>query len=132
MAIKVDHYAIWCNDLERMKKFYLHYFRMESNEKYVNPIKKYESYFLNFKDDSSVRIELMKRPDIVENKNIRGFLMGYAHIAFSVGSKESVDLLTEKLRQDGYKIVSETRVTGDGYYESVIEDPEGNWIEVTI
>ncbi|MFZ4928614.1 VOC family protein [Chryseobacterium sp. Mn2064] len=132
MNIKIDHYAIWCNDLELMKTFYINYFGMNSNKKYVNPAKKYESYFLTFSDDSTARLELMKRPDIPENKNIRGFMKGYAHIAFSVGSKDTVDHLTEKLRHDGYKVVGEPRITGDGYYESVIEDLEGNWIEITV
>ena len=29
------------------------------------------------------------------------------------------------------KIIGETRTSGDGYYESVIEDIEGNWVEIT-
>lgn len=131
MKIKIEHYAIWCHDLELMKAFYTNCFGMTSNNKYVNPVKKYESYFLSFADGSSPRLELMKRPDITENKNVRGYVMGYAHIAFSVGSREAVDILTEKLRRNGYTIAGETRVTGDGYYESIIEDPEGNWIEIT-
>ncbi|SHF80610.1 VOC family protein [Chryseobacterium vrystaatense] len=131
MKIKIEHYAVWCKDPELMRTFYMTYFGMFSNDRYINPVKKYESYFLSFEGNSSPRLELMKRPDIIENKEVRGLMMGYAHIAFSVGSKAAVDILTEKFRQDGYSIVSETRVTGDGYYESVIEDPEGNWIEIT-
>ncbi|KMQ65254.1 hypothetical protein ACM46_13360 [Chryseobacterium angstadtii] len=129
--MRIEHYAIWCQDLELMKTFYMTYFGMSSNEKYINPTKKYESYFLSFQDSSSPRIELMKRPDIAENKSVRGMLTGYAHVAFSVGNRETVDRLTANLRKEGYKVISECRVTGDGYYESVIEDPEGNWIEIT-
>jgi lactoylglutathione lyase len=58
-------------------------------------------------------------------------ISGWAHIAFSVGSEQAVDSLTERLRSDGYTIAGETRTTGDGYYESVILDPEGNQIEIT-
>ena len=57
---------------------------------------------------------------------------GYAHIAFSVGSREKVDALTERLRSDGFKVVSGPRTTGDGYYESCIVVIEGNQIEITV
>ena len=57
---------------------------------------------------------------------------GYAHIAFSVGSKEKVDELTDRLRTDGYEIVSGPRTTGDGYYESCIVVLEENQIEITV
>lgn len=132
MKIKIEHSAIWCEDLEEMRTFYMNAFGMSSNDKYVNPVKKYESYFLTFEDSSSPRLELMKRPDIAENKNTRGQTMGYAHMALSVGSKEAVDFLTEKLRRDGCTVAGEARITGDGYYESMIEDPEGNRIEITV
>jgi len=55
-----------------------------------------------------------------------------AHLAISVGSKEKVDELTEKLRADGYTVAGNPRLTGDGYYESVVFDPEGNRIEITV
>ncbi|KFF12154.1 hypothetical protein IW15_11360 [Chryseobacterium soli] len=129
--MKFEHMAIWCRNLEVMRTFYMEYFMMISNEKYENQVKKYASYFLSFDTDSSTRLELMQRPDCIDNNVTRGMLMGYAHLAVSVRSKEKVDLLTEKLRTDGYSIVGEPRTTGDGYYESIVEDPEGNWIEIT-
>lgn len=130
--MKIEHIAVWCHNLEEMRHFYMSYFHMNSNEKYTNPNKGFSSYFLSFGDRSAARIELMEMPDITENEGIRGRLMGYAHIAISVGSKEAVDHLTEKLRADGYHITGEPRVTGDGYYESTVEDPEGNWLEITV
>jgi lactoylglutathione lyase len=129
--MKFEHFALWCRNLELMRTFYMKYFKMSSNEKYENALKKYESYFLSFNEKSSTRLELMQRPDIIENNAVRGYLMGYAHLAVSVGSIEKVDELTNVLRADGYLIVGEPRTTGDGYYESVVEDPEGNWIEIT-
>ena len=57
---------------------------------------------------------------------------GYAHIAFSVGSREKVDTLTERLRQNGYPVAGGPRVTGDGYYESCVVGFEGNLIEITV
>lgn len=129
--MKIEHFAIWCSDLEVMKSFYMKFFSMNSNEKYENQVKKFNSYFLSFNDDTSARLELMQRPDIGENNSTRGTIMGYAHLAISLGNKEKVDDLTNKLRLEGYTIVGEPRTTGDGYYESVIEDPEGNWIEIT-
>lgn len=129
--MKIDHIAVWCSNLEEMRYFYMKYFNMNCNEKYNNPYKGFSSYFLNFIGKDKARIELMEMPNIFENKAIRGQLMGNAHIAISVGSKESVDNLTEILRIDGYPVLGEPRMTGDGYYESIIEDPEGNWLEIT-
>jgi lactoylglutathione lyase len=127
--MKIEHIAIWTMDLEKMKKFYLKYFDLSSNEKYHNPRKKFSSYFLAF--ENSARIELMHRPDISEIIHKLDSKLGLAHFAISVGTKEKVDLLTERIRENGYRIVGEPRITGDGYYESIIADPEGNLIEIT-
>jgi len=129
-SIKIEHLAIWVKDLEGMKQFYETYFNATAGEKYHNPTKKFTSYFLSF--DESSRLELMHRPDIPQNINdILKEYHGIIHFAISVGSKEKVDFLTEKLRQDGYSILGEPRTTGDGYYESVVLDPENNRIEIT-
>lgn len=122
----IDHIAIWVEDLEKMREFYCKYFDGVSNQKYENKIKGFESYFISF--DGATRIELMKRKDIEER--IYKEILGLAHLAFKVGSKEKVNELTEISRKDGYKIIGEPRTTGDGYYESVILDPEGNRIEL--
>ena len=128
--MKIEHIAIWTKDLERMREFYMNFFDLSSNEKYYNPNKKFSSYFLSF--ENGARIELMHRPDICEFVDQIGSKLGITHFAISVGTKEKVDLLTEKIRQNGYKVIGEPRTTGDGYYESVIADPEGNWIEITV
>ena len=73
----------------------------------------------------------MLQPNIIENKEDRGLIKGLAHFSINVGSKTAVDNLTERLRTDGYIIKGEPRTTGDGYYESVILDPEGNYVEIT-
>lgn len=128
--MKIEHIAIWVHNLEMMRSFYIKYFDLESNEKYFNPKKQFSSYFLSF--ESGARIELMHRPDISEVLQKTGFELGFTHIAISLGSKEKVDALTESLRSAGHQVVGETRTTGDGYYESVIADPEGNLIELTV
>ena len=102
---------------------------MNCNDKYINSKKGFTSYFLSFV--SGARIEIMHRSDIDEQLGDRVGKHGFSHLAISVGSKEKVDELTEKLRRDGYTVEGEPRTTGDGYYESVIQDPEGNSIEVT-
>lgn len=122
----IDHIAIWVEDLEKMREFYCKYFDGVSNQKYENRVKGFESYFISF--NGTTRIELMKRKDIEER--IYKEILGLAHLAFKVGSKEKVNELTEIFRKDGYKIIGEPRTTGDGYYESVILDPEGNRIEL--
>ena len=127
--MKIEHIAIWTSDLEKMKDFYLHFFELESNEKYYNPKKEFSSYFLSFEEGA--RIELMHRPDISEFMDNMDAQLGLTHFAISVGSKEKVDAFTETIRKNGFKVIGEPRTTGDGYYESVIADPEGNLIEIT-
>ncbi|MDF1698571.1 MAG: VOC family protein [Saprospiraceae bacterium] len=128
--MKIEHIAIWTLDLEKMKRFYLNFFDLKSNEKYYNPQKEFSSYFLSF--ESGARLELMHRPDISEFIAQNDLKLGLTHFAISVGSKEKVDLITELVQKSGFDIIGEPRTTGDGYYESVISDPEGNLIELTI
>jgi lactoylglutathione lyase len=127
--MKIGHVAIWVNDLERMKNFYMRYFNMDCSEKYENMDKKFSSYFLSL--GSGSRIEIMHRPDIPDQTGVKGLTNGLAHLAISVGSRDKVDKLTEIIRKDGFEILGEPRITGDGYYESIISDPEGNHIEIS-
>lgn len=129
--MKIEHVAIWTQDLERLKGFYIEFFGGQASDKYVNPDTGFESYFVTF--TSGARLELMQmasipaaRHDPIEQGQ------GLTHLAFSVGSREKVDQLTERLREGGYRIVGEPRTTGDGYYESVALDPDGNRVEITI
>jgi lactoylglutathione lyase len=127
-VIKIEHIAIWVKDIEKIKSFYISYFGAVAGEKYFNPKKEFESYFLRLGDGP--RLELMQKPQI--NESITNEILGLTHFAVSVGNKEQVDQLTERIRKDGFTIAGEPRTTGDGYYESVILDPEGNRIEITI
>lgn len=129
--MRIEHLAIWTLDLETMKAFYEKYFMCRAGAKYVNAKKEFQSYFLTF--DSGCRLELMQKPGIVTAKdNVHQEFTGITHVAISVGSKEQVDVLTAQLRKDGFQIAGEPRTTGDGYYESVVLDPEGNRIEITV
>jgi len=129
--MRIEHIAIWTRDLERLKSFYETWFGAKSEDKYTNLAKGYESCFLNFA--SGARMEIMKRVDIVSSVAEEGVpLAGYAHAAFSVGSREEVDVLTGRLREAGIKVVDGPRTTGDGYYESVVLDPDGNRVEITV
>ena len=128
--MRIEHLAIWVHDLEKLKEFYIKYFEMKCGEKYTNIKKNYSSYFLSF-EGASTRIEIMRRPDIADLAGEHSISFGLTHFSISVGSKRKVEKLTEQFRLDGYKIVGEPRTTGDGYYESVIEDCEGNWVEIT-
>jgi len=128
--MKIEHIAIWAKDVEKLKDFYSLYFHALAGEKYFNPKKNFHSYFLSF--DTGCRLELMQMPGILDNKDTKASqYFGLTHLAISVGSSELVDHLTTQLRGDGYVVASEPRTTGDGYYESVILDPEGNRIEIT-
>lgn len=128
--MRIDHIALWTTDLERCKQFYSCYFGAVAGANYVNPVKGFTSCFLSFSDGA--RIEAMKTtmlsPVAAEPGAQR---MGLTHIAIAVGSAERVDELTRKLIHDGFPVVDGPRRTGDGYYESVVLDPDGNRIEIT-
>ena len=127
--MKIEHIALYVNDLEGARKFFIKYLGAKSNEGYHNPRTDFRSYFLSFEDGA--RLEIMQRPEMV-NLPKEAARTGYAHIAFSVGSREKVDALTAELKVDGYDVVSGPRITGDGYYESCIVAVEGNQIEITV
>ncbi|MEK4670416.1 VOC family protein [Niallia sp. FSL R7-0271] len=126
--MRIEHVAIWVNDLEATRAFYEKYFNGKSSSKYHNKVKEFESYFLSF--DSGARLEIMRKAGIDKKSNEE--ILGWAHIAISLGSREAVDDMTARLKNDGYRHVNGPRVTGDGYYESVIEDSEGNLLELTV
>jgi len=126
----IEHLAIWVSDLELMRDFYMKYFGAVPNRKYENPVKQFASYFLTFK--GGARLEIMTRLPIDKPVSQNQIKPGLAHFAVSVGSKENVIAKTEELRKNGYLIESKPRTTGDGYFESVVLDPEGNFIEITI
>jgi lactoylglutathione lyase len=128
--MKIEHLAIWVQDLEIMRDFYLKYFDSASSEKYFNSKTRFVSYFIVF-GENKTRLEIMTRPDIELTNGKRGFSMGLAHFTISTGGKDIVNRLTERLRKDGFTIFSEPRTTGDGYYESVVLDPEGNYLEIS-
>ncbi len=126
--MKINHFALYTNNLEKLKHFYEKYFDAVSNEMYYNEKTGLKTYFLTFED--GCKLELMYSPKIVET-NKTGYEKGFIHLAFSTGSKSKVDELTRQIENDGYSILSAPRTTGDGYYESCISDPDGNQIEIT-
>ena len=127
--MRLEHIAMYVNDLEKARDFFIKYFNAASNDGYHNKTTNFRSYFLTF--DDGARIELMHHPDMQDmEKGIRR--TGLIHMAFSVGSKEKVDELTRRLKNDEYEVLSGPRTTGDGYYESCIVGIEGNQIEITI
>lgn len=129
--MRIEHVAIWTHDLERLKDFYTRYFNAAPSARYTNSFTRFESYFLTF--ETGARLELMQLPGVAAGVNgIEQQFTGYNHLAFSVGSQDAVDALTEQLRGDGYRVIGEPRRTGDGYYESVIIDPDGNRVEITL
>ena len=126
--MRIEHIAMYVNDLDAARDFFIRYFNAKSNEGYHNKTTDFRSYFLSFDDGS--RLEIMNKPEMEDlPKGIAR--TGFIHVAFSVGSKEKVDSLTAQLKADGYTVISGPRTTGDGYYESCIIGIEGNQIEIT-
>jgi len=128
--IKIEHIALYCRDIEAMREFFEKFFCCAANEKYRNKQISFSSYFLTF-PGSDTRLEIMTRPEIHEEAhgNMRP---GLIHIAISLGDRNAVDVKTHELIEAGYACLSQPRTTGDGYYESCIEGPEGLVIELTI
>ena len=126
--MEMEHVALYVQDLEAARAFFVRYLGAVSNEGYHNPKTDFRSYFLTF--EGGARLEIMHRPQL-EGGNPAIPRLGYAHIAFRLGSRERVDTLTRRLQADGYELLSGPRVTGDGYYESCIAGVEGNLIELT-
>ena len=127
--MKIEHIAMYVKDLEKTKTFFEIYLNARANAGYHNPKTDFRSYFLSF--DDGARLEIMNKPQMQDSPKTLT-QTGYIHIAFSVGSKEKVDELTAKLKEDGYEIISGPRITGDGYYESCVVGIEGNQIEITV
>ena len=124
----IEHIAMYVNDLEKARDFFVKYFNAKSNEGYHNKNTDFRSYFLSF--DDGARLEIMNIPKMKEDEKALN-KTGYIHIAFSVGSKKAVDELTERIKNDGCTVLSGPRTTGDGYYESSVIGIEGNLIEIT-
>lgn len=126
--MRIGHIALWTRKLEELKVFYTTYFGGQCGSKYTNAAKGFESYFIRFEGETA--LELMRSTRITDRAE--GEQTGYCHISFSVGSRERVGELTERLRSDGYPVRSEPRTTGDGFFESAIADPDGNTVEITV
>ncbi len=127
--MKIEHIAMYVNDLEIAKNFFIKYLEATANDGYHNQKTNFRSYFLTFEDGA--RLEIMNKPRMIDTSKELA-RTGYIHLAFSVGSKEKVDALTAQLKADGFEVISGPRTTGDGYYESCIVGIEGNQIEITV
>ena len=127
--LRIEHVALYTADLEAARDFFVRYFHATAGPLYHNPTKQFRSYFLTF-PGGGARLELMTRPALLPPASAES--LGYAHIALSVGSPTEVDALTERLRRDGYEVLNGPRVTGDGYYESVVAAVDGLKIEITV
>ncbi len=127
--MKIEHVAMYVNDLEKTREFFEKYFNGRSNTMYHNPKTDFRSYFISFEDGA--RLEIMNKPGMIDDPKALT-RTGFIHLSISVGSKEAVDELTARLKQDGYEVLSGPRTTGDGYYESCVAGIEGNQIEITV
>ena len=128
IPMKINHIAVWVRDIEKVCEFYQKYLGGNIQPEYHNPSKGFKSRFITFEENT--RIEVMHRTDIESSISYPHF--GWCHIAISLGSKEMVDKMTARMESNGITIVGKPRTTGDGYYESVVQDPEGNFVELTI
>ncbi len=127
--MKIEHIAMYVSDLEAAREFFVRYFGGHAGSLYRNRTTGFRSYFISF--DDGARLEIMTRPELTDEEKPRS-RTGYIHLAFSVGSRERVDQLTQRLKTDGYTVISGPRITGDGYYESCVAAIEGNQIEITV
>ncbi len=126
--MRIDHIACWTDNIDRLAEFYARYFEAQIGPLYQKKTEQFSSRFLSFPDGG--RMEIMHSPSI--RQRIAGDHAGFIHLAISVGSINEVDRLTEKMYVDGITVVDGPRRTGDGCYESVVRDPDGNRIEITL
>jgi lactoylglutathione lyase len=127
--MRLDHFAVWTNDLERLRDFYERYFDARAGDRYDSTNHPgFASYFLRFPDGDS-RLELMTIPALAAA--VDGPALGYPHVAISVGAREAVDALVRRMADERVPIVTQPHLTGDGYYEAVVRDPDGNLVEIT-
>lgn len=129
--MRIEHVAVYVNDLEGTRAFFETYFGAHvTDSPYHNPRTDFRSYFMGF-DNGGTRLELMHKPAMDDlDKPLNR--TGYAHLTFALGSPEAVDELTARLHADGYETISGPRTTGDGYYESCVLGFEGNQLELTV
>ncbi len=127
MNIRIEHVAIWVRDIDRVAQFYARYFGARVGDLYRNERKGFESRFLEF--ESGARLEIMRRVDVTEGSAAER--LGFAHVATTVGSEAGVDAFAARIAADGMELAGAPRRTGDGYYECVVLDPEGNRVEDT-
>ena len=125
--MKIAHIALWTRQLEQQARFWVAFFDGEINEKYCSQTTPgFESFFVRIGDD--IAIELMTKPGLTaltaDNNHT-----GWVHLAITVGGAENVDRLAKRAAEQDI-LVSAPRTTGDGYYEAVIKDPDGNLIEI--
>ena len=126
--MKIDHVAMYVNDLEKARNFFVNYFEGRSGDLYRNPVTRFQSYMICFEDGT--RLELMKAAHMTDEHTPLD-RTGYAHICFSVGSKDKVDTMCKLLKQDGFPVISNPRQTGGGGYTCRVIAFEGNQIEIT-
>jgi lactoylglutathione lyase len=127
-ATGVHHVALWVLDLERARAFYVDRLGGRAGPRYDNERTGFRSYFVSF--GPGARLELMSR-DGVAAADRTATVQGFAHLALSVGSRTAVDACVAALEAEGVTVESRPRQTGDGYYEAVVLDPEGNRVEIT-
>lgn len=127
--MKIGHLAVWTTDLERLKQFYATYFGARANDKYVNSKRDFASYFLSFQGETS--LELMQMPGVQPRPAAKNFVgVGLTHFAFDADSEEALDALAARLQADGCEFEKLPRMTGDGFYECAVYDPDGNIVEI--
>ena len=129
--MKLEHIAIWTQDLERLKDFYVRYFNGVAGERFENPAYSFASYFVRFEGGS--RLELMQMPSVPRSRDdVRAQFTGYIHIAFDVGTRQELESLAARLPAEGLELLEAPHVTADGYYEATVLDPDGNRVELAV
>ncbi|OJF96111.1 glyoxalase/bleomycin resistance/extradiol dioxygenase family protein [Pararhizobium antarcticum] len=127
--MRIAHVALWTDDLDRLCAFWETTFDAIAGDRYESRNRPgFSSRFLTLKDGPS--LEIMQGPWIAAPETMPE-RAGYAHIALSLGSRQAVDALADAAASKGI-LSSPARMTGDGFYEAVLRDPDGNLIEITV
>lgn len=126
--MRIQHVALWTRDIEAAARFWADHFGARVGDRYESARRPgFVSRFVRL--EGGAAIELMTGPWLAaaEPELERE---GWAHIAVTVGSREMVRSLAERLQAAGL-LVSAPRLTGDGFFEAVARTPDGALVEIT-
>ena len=126
---QIEHIALATSDVERLSDFYQQLGAAASPAS-TDSDTGLQSRVLDF---CGVRLELIEPAGSCVCATGNGRLPELMHLGFALGSADAVDELSRIIATAGHRVLQPPRRTGDpGRYESVVLDPDGNRLKLTV